>query len=345
MPANLELPIPDLGVAIGIGGTNIRRSFIQEGELFLPKSSPVPTQVESYVGEIASIIVAAKSFGAEYAVVGHPGPVSADGSTVGPLANVAGLKDSSYKINELLAEADPAVRELIKDGFPIHHVNDGTLAAHAVSEKLASPDHTSYTRPAVVIVGSGVESGIVQNHPDYANIRISDPKNPDEVGQVVCDEDTGETYEQRYSGTGIKTRRALRDPDLSKLSASDTIWQEEGRGIGNIISLLGLIRGVDLVVPTGGIGALGREKWAPHMERYLEDKINGSPRAGKPFNKTQIDALPAIQYVPLDGTIDPHFFELLGGIGVVRESLLKQHLARAAMSAPAVDFSAATLFG
>jgi predicted NBD/HSP70 family sugar kinase len=237
-------------------------------------------------------------------VAGFPGPVSSDGLMVGPLNNVSGMRHEQYDLRAQLTAADSAVDGVIEEGFVLLAVNDGTLAAQAAASRIGKHQ---YGKTGAVIVGTGVGGGVVIRDLGYSTVHRVDT-NPLEIGHMLLSTNPFDSFEGRYSGPGMK-RRYGRDPE--DLPASHPAWPEEGDAIGRLALTLGLMNEVELVVPTGGVGAGASSKLREHLRRFTDTIV-------KQGNGPQNLFMPDIQLVP---PAEAKKFEMYGAEGVMRDRL------------------------
>ncbi len=293
----------EAGIVLGFGGTNARVGNAVEGDISGFTSVSTPDQPGEFFGWMARQVLSAADDGSNWLVGGFPGPVSPDGQLVGPMANVAGLANERYDLVAELAAADPAVRRLLDEDFTLIAVNDGELAAQAAASRVGAHQ---YDRVAALILGSGVGSGIVDRDSAYANVYRADRRNPLEIGHVVLSADPYDSVENAVSGRALERIYGM---DARDLPADHPAWKRVGETAGQLATMLGLMNGVELVVPTGGVGAGASEKYVAHLRRMIE-------AYGQHCNATQRLLLPAIDLVP---SSESQIFEMYGGEGVMRD--------------------------
>ena len=291
------------GICIGFGGTNARMAGCENSDITGFESIVTPTEPGEFFGWMARSLLDASHAGRQWLVAGFPGPVSPDGNTVGPLTNVSGMREERYDLRERLVAADPAVERVLEEGFVLLAVNDGTLAAQAAASRVGLDD---YGRTGALIIGTGIGAGVVEKDPDYEDVHRPDTKNPLEIGHLLIGTDPFDRFEDRYSGPGIEKRYGL---EATKLLAGHPAWVEEGNAAGRLALTLGLMNGVELVVPTGGVGAGASNKLGPYMERFASNIV----RYG---NGPQSMFMPEIKFVPSEEADE---FELYGGEPVMRD--------------------------
>lgn len=294
------------GVCMGFGGTNARIADCFNGDIERFRVLPTPNKPDQFFAWVARNLLEASSRGKEWLVAGFPGLVSRDGSIVGPLNNVSGMREEEYDLKSQLASFDPAVERVMDDGFMLMAVNDGTLAAHAAASRIGD---YAYSLTGVVIVGTGVGAGIVEKDQSLNNVYRS-VRLPLEIGHSLLSSDPEDTIENRYSGTAIEKKYG----NPKDLGPEHPVWVEEGQRIGRLALDLGLNFGADLVVPTGGVGAGASDKFRAHTDRFIEDVLARG-------NKPQRNLMPKVMYVPpneCDG------FEMYGAEGVMRDFLSRR---------------------
>ena len=103
---------------------------------------------------------------------------------------------------------------------------------------------------------------MVERDPDYTDVHRPDTKNPLEIGHLMLSGDAADRFEDRYSGPGMENRYGMSPEDIP---AGDPAWAEEGTVAGRLALTMGLMNGVELVVPTGGVGAGASHKLEPHI--------------------------------------------------------------------------------
>jgi predicted NBD/HSP70 family sugar kinase len=297
------------GIVLGFGGTNARRARNQSGEIFDFAAVDTPTQPKAFFDWMAGQLLHAADAGNKWVVAGYPGPVSADGTMIGPFKNVPGLSRAQYNLPEELTAADPAAGRLLASReFSLVSVNDGTLAAHAAATRIGE---SKYGRVAALILGSGVGTGIVDRDVAYSNVYRADPRIPAEIGHVPLSADPTDTFENAVSGTAL-ARVAIAGgfgEDSRYLPPTHPAWRRTGETVGRMANLLGPMLGVELVVPCGGVGSGAYAEYGPHLDALFETY--------KEFgNATQILFMPEIVPVPKS---DRQVFEMYGGEGVIRD--------------------------
>lgn len=302
-----EVAVPQ-GLCLGFGGTNARVAVCEQGDITGFHAEATPETPDVFFAWMARKMLQGAHEGNAWLVAGFPGPVSRDGRTVGPMVNVQGMRQEQYSLAERLDEADPAVSRLLDEGFVLLPVNDGTLAAQAVAARFACEGGQSCDRVAALIIGTGVGTGIVDRDPNYHNVFRPDPKNPDEIGHLVLTTSSMVTLETTYSGPALQ-KRAKADP--AELPITAEAWISEGQGIGQAMLNLGLMRGPDLVVPTGGIGAGASAKY----ERGLNLFIRQLHRHGNAAQKMLFPQFKLLDPAECDS------FEMHGAEGVMRAHL------------------------
>lgn len=291
------------GVVLGFGGTNARFGVCSEGDIQGFSSVATPEKPREFFGWMARQVLSAAEKGESWLVAGFPGPVSPDGKLIGPMVNVPGLSKEQYNMVEELAAADPAVGRLLEDNFTLIAVNDGELAAQAAADRVGS---FSFDRTAALIMGTGVGAGIVNRDPLYGNVFRADRSNPAEIGHIVLSADPFDTFENAISGPAL-TRLYGMDP--REMPASHPAWIRVGEVAGRMATLLGIMNGVNLVVPCGGVGAGASDLYRPHLQSMIKAYNLYGNGAQKLFQ-------PEIIPVP---SKDAQVFEMYGGEGVMRD--------------------------
>lgn len=291
------------GYCLAFGGTNAREASCADGDIMGFNSVRTPTEPDLFFSWMARKLLDASHAGNAWLVAGFPGPVSPDGTIVGPLENVSGMRKEEYDLRRRLTAADPEVERVLEQGFVLLAVNDGTLAAQAAADRIG--EH-KFGKTGVLIFGTGVGAGVVKKDPRYANVHRADTENPFELGHQMLSGNPGDTLETRYSGPGIKRRFGF---DPRYLPATHPAWKEQGEVIAAQAVALGVMNSVGLVVPTGGVGAGASDKYAPHLSRVM----GLIPTHG---SAPQRKFAPVVRLVPPKETDS---FEMSGAEGVMRD--------------------------
>jgi predicted NBD/HSP70 family sugar kinase len=293
----------ETGVVLGFGGTNARVGVCHEGDVQGFTSIETPEHPREFFGWMARQVLGAADMGNNWLVAGFPGPVSPDGTMAGPMANVPGLAKEQYHLARELTAADPAVGRLLQEGFTLVAVNDGELAAQAAADRIGN---YGFDRTAALILGTGVGAGIVDRDHAYENVSRADRSNPTEIGHILLSGDPVDTFENAVSGPALKR---VYGKDARDLPASHPAWKKVGESAGRLSTILGVMNGVELVVPCGGIGAGASDKYGPHLRSMIDTYREHGNGPQKLF-------LPEIIPVP---QADAQIFEMFGGEGVMRD--------------------------
>lgn len=295
------------GVCLGFGGTNARMAVCEGGDISGFISIETPTQPKEFFDWMARRLLDAADNGREWLVAGFPGPVSPDGQVVGPMANVSGMSNQQYSLRTELQNAEPEVERVLDHGFRLVAVNDGTLNAQSAAARVGNH---MYNRTGALILGTGVGAGVVDKDPGYARVYRADTKNPYEIGHLILSGDPFDRFEDRFSGPGL-TKRYNQDP--RDIPAGHPAWQEVGVAVGRLAMIMGLMNGVELVVPCSGVGAGASDKYKASLEDFMiryRTYGNGAQKLFAPDIKT----------------VDPkeaQVFEMFGAEGVMRDHLTK----------------------
>ena len=294
----------DPGTCIGFGGTNARVAACEDGDISGFTSVETPNRPEQFFRWMARNLLNSSHEGGSWLVAGFPGPVSIDGAKVGPLVNVTGMKEEEYDLAAQLTAADSEVGRVLEQGFTLLAVNDGTLAAQAVASRIG---RHQYSKTGALIIGTGIGAGVVKKDSDYNDVHrvVNDPL---EIGHMLVSGESFESFEQRYSGPGLERRFGV---PPTKISAGHPAWIEEGEAIGRLSLTLGILNGVDLVVPTGGIGIGASQMYGYHLRSFLDTYR-------EKWNATQRKFMPEIVLVP---SVEVDEFEMYGAEGVMRDYL------------------------
>lgn len=290
------------GICVALGGTNARTATLRNGEIYRFSSDPTPDKPDELFRKMVRQLLLRADDGSEWAVVSVPGPVrEADGQyTIGPCVNIGGL-DEGYDLNTALGKADPAFNRLIEDGFRIVAVNDGDLAAHAVAERHSKPEERSV---GALIVGTGVGFGAAERIAPHASV-FRTIKLPLEIGHTVLSPTGMVTLENTISGDAIERTYGISTKDME---ATHPVWREVGRYIGMAAFNLGALLGIELIVPTGGVGIGASDHLKPHLEEFMAE-------FAKQANSTQSLFIPRIAAAPPN---EAQIFELYGAVSIAR---------------------------
>jgi|GEM_PF-1454390 len=304
----------EAGVCLGFGGTNARQALCTEGDISGFTATETPTQPAEFFAWMAHRALSAADQGCQWLVAGFPGPVSVDGTIIGPMANVAGLKDTTYNLHVEMAAADPAAGRLLKEGFLVIGVNDGDLAAQAVASRMNRKGHN---RVAALIIGSGLGAGLAVRDRRYQAVFRAERDNSLEIGHGLRSANPLDTWENFASGNAL-ARRYGSDPRT--LPIAHPAWRDVGQTAAIMTLNLGLVNRAELVVPTGGVGA-----GASNMYRQdLENVFREIRRFG---NQTQRHLLPEIDFMP---RTECDVFEMFGAEGVMHDFMTRAPEATAA---------------
>lgn len=293
------------GICIGFGGTQARMADCEAGDILRFNSIVTPTEPDALFSWMARNLLDASHDGKQWLVAGFPGPVSMDGQTVGPLTNVSGMREERYGLRGQLAAADPEVERVLDQGFTLLAVNDGTLAAHAAASRIGRHE---YDKTGALIIGTGIGAGVVEKDPAHPDVHHVDTTNPFEIGHLLLSGDPFDRFEDKYSGPGMKKRYGM---DPKEIPAGHPAWAEEGGAAGRLALVMGLMNGVELVVPTGGVGAGASRKLKPHIEAF----VAGIRTYGNGPQKLFIPDIKLVSPKEADE------FEMFGAEGVMRDFL------------------------
>lgn len=298
---------PETGTCLGIGGTNARLGVIDNGDLIHSAAIATPDNPSEVAAWMGRQLLDASDRGEGWLVAGHPGPVSQDGRLVGPLANVPSMRTRQFDLAAEMTAWDPAVGRLLDEGFIFMNVNDGELAAQAVARRIADKED----KVAALIIGTGVGAGIVQRDTEMTDIFRPDRSCPAEIGHLFTGYDPRQTYETTISGPALMRRYGV---DPRELPANHSAWLKVGEKAGQLVMTLGLMQGVQLVVPTGGVGAGSSDKY----KRHLDELLRNVERDG---NGAQNLFLPNVVTIPPQ---EAQTFELHGAVSVMRDVLSRR---------------------
>ena len=307
--AGQELATAD-GYCLALGGSHAREGWVRGDAITGFQSERTQATPDLFFAWMADRLLHAHAGGAEWGVIGLPGPVEAKAETtfIGPFANLAGLK-RAYDIQAELTKANPACTRLFGEGFRLIATNDGNLAAHAAATRFGE----GYDRVGALINGTGIGFGAVIRSKARPDLFETLPL-PLEIGHVpLAENDPSVTYETTISGTALGARASApgKPVKAEDLPADHPLWEEVGKRQGHIAVLLSLLIGLELMVPTGGVGVGAAAKYRQYLDEYLMAIKTGD-------HATQQHFLPKIAYVPLQ---EAHTFELHGARSVLRSAL------------------------
>lgn len=297
------------GVCLGFGGSNARVATCADSDIYGFEAVETPSEPNLFFSWMARNLLNASHKGNGWLVAGFPGLVSPDGKLVGPLNNVSGMREEQYNLREQLVAADTEVERVIDQGFILLPVNDGTLAAQAAASRIG--EH-QYDKTGALIIGTGVGAGVVKRDANYLNVHRTDNSNPYEIGHIVLSGDPLDRAEDNFSGPGMEARYGACPKDLPP---DHPAWEREGEAIGRLATLLGIMNGVDLVVPTGGVGIGGSTSYSPHLTRFMENY----KRFGNGAQKMYTPEIKLVSPAECDE------FEMYGAEGAIRDHLAGQH--------------------
>ena len=297
------------GRILGVGGSNARVATYDNGDILEFASAPTPQDTEGFFQWLAGQVLLAADKGSSWVVAGFPGPVSADGAWIGPMANVPGLASGRHNVADKLTAVDPAVGRLFAQKFRLLAVNDGELAAQAAASESDDPKQTTI---AALIVGTGVGAGIVDLDPTHPGVFRPDRRSS-EIGHIPLSEDPYDTHENAIAGPAL-TRIYDCSPD--KLPKGHPAWGRVSSHVARLAMTLGLMSDVDRVTVCGGVGAGAADKYISDLQRILE----GYRTYGSDVQKL---------YVPEVVAVSPdkaQEFEMWGAAGVVRDFMTRGNM-------------------
>jgi predicted NBD/HSP70 family sugar kinase len=307
------------GVCLGFGGTNARVAACIDGDIEGFAAVPTAKRPQPFFKWMSRQVLQAAHDGNQWVVAGFPGPVSEDGTLIGPMQNVEGMSRRQFNLVERLTKADPAVGEILDEGFNLVAVNDGTLSAHAAAKLVSEFAHESV---AGLIFGTGIGTGLVEKDPAYEGVYRTDVKHPLEIGHVpgyVSHKTTNSkwankytSYEQWVAGGVLKDRYSV-DPE--NLPFNSEAFKDISVTAVRIASTLGLLLDLKLLVPCGGVGIGTAGKYAPFLKAEIAEFMEQAKKEG---SKVKQDYFPEIVPAPKEFLKD---FEMYGAEGVMREHL------------------------
>ncbi len=234
---------------------------------------PIPTKYprkREFFRLLANRTLRAATEDAQWVVAGWPGPVSADGSLVGPLVNMHGMtQHRSYDVERILAEHEPRLRPYFEEdnSFALVSVNDGELAAHAAASLVGKDE---YARVAALIIDAGIGAGMVMRDPGYECVFRADKVNPLEMGHLPQFGNFFKTTETAISLTGQQhTYKGVALGDVPQ-----ALTQEVSSRIVDMTAILGFVLRAGLVVPYGRGFDRYADQIMPLVEAQLKDVAN-----------------------------------------------------------------------
>jgi hypothetical protein len=266
------------------------------------KAESTPARPPEFFAWMARQLLDSAHSGSSWMVAGFPGPVTGNGEIIGPMANVKGMDEKTYNLRAELVAADSDVENALDQGYKLLAVNDGTLAAHAAASRIGE---YKYDKAAALIFGTGVGAGVVVRDPaaGITNLYHADGI-PLEIGHITMSEDPYDRFEDAYCGPGLEKRYGM---PAHELPDGHPAWRRQGAAIARLSMLLGLINGVELVVPTGGVGVGASDKFGPFVwEHMITYRQYG--------NGAQQKFAPDIRFVPPKMSQE---FEMYGAEGVM----------------------------
>lgn len=291
------------GTCLAFGGTNARVGLLADGDIVDYRCKDTPSDPYEFASWMARQTLEASGRGDEWVVAGFPGAVTPDGSLVGPMPSVGGMKDRQFDLGHEMTVADPAVGRLFEEGFTLINVNDGELAAQAAAVRVAEERHNKI---GIIIIGTGNGAGIVQRDKLLPVVFRPDRSCPTEIGHNFTSDDPTETYENTIAGPALARAYGM---DPRDMAPNHPAWRKVGVKTAQLVMMMGLMQGAELIVPTGGVGAGASDKYGPHMKHMLQ-------QVHELGNAQQRKFMPEVV------TIDPseaQTFELHGAQGVMRD--------------------------
>lgn len=311
------------GVCLGFGGTNARVANCINGGIEGFDKEATATRPQQFFKWMSGRILEAAHGGNEWVVAGFPGPVSSDGQLIGPMQNVKGMARRQFNLVERLTAADPAVGDILAEGFKLIAVNDGTLSAHAAAKLVSKYKDESI---ASLIFGTGIGTGVVEKDAEFEEVYRVDTRHSFEAGHIpgfvshaVTDKKWANkytSYEQWAAGPMLKDRYKGVDP--ADIPFNSQAWRDVSVTAVRIASTFGLLFDVDLLVPCGGVGAGAAHKYGRLLKAEVAEFMRLAKAEGKNGNKVKQDKFPKIVPAPKE-LVDE--FEMYGADGVMRELL------------------------
>lgn len=323
----MKVPEVGAGICFGIGATNYRVGEIDpEGNVGDNYTIDTPDNPEEFFGQTARVLLDAAKRGAEWAVLGVPGPVKVEVDEHDRvtqnfrLTNVPALsRTEGFDPIAEISKAHPAAKQLLEsDNFTLLSAGDGDLAVQAGTKLYGTTDEKRYGTVADLINGSGVGGAIARRDARFPDANLFHP-DPGlwELGHnlLIPAGFPSRTYEKAISGPSLAshTGKSIKELDQS----GDPIWQEAARGMGSLALLLAINGGAELVVVSGGNAIKAQRHLKDEMQRTLDDfAASANPMA---------DKVPDLQFVSLD-IVDT--YEMYGARGAVVSHLTRRAIDR-----------------
>jgi hypothetical protein len=281
----MQLPEIGEGLALGVGKGTYRFGMVGT-DASVEATTPIntPRTPGEFFYTTAQWVLEAAHSGAEWGVLGVPGPVSVEvdhDDKVTQRMQLTNLPDlnppDGFDPIAQMINADSAVEDLMESGFTFLTVNDGDLAAQAGAKLFGD----GFNVIGDVINGNGTGGALVRRDlrfPDH------DLFHPDpglwEIGHTPASFDFPSlTPEAIISGQAIEQRFGK---PAHELAANDPIFTEIAHGIGLRVIELAIFGGVELVVISGGIGINAQHEYDEDLIRALDRFANSpNPMAGK----------------------------------------------------------------
>lgn len=310
------------GICFGIGGTNYRVAECDEnGDVNEWHVTPTPDNPRKFFGQTARAILEAADCGAQWAVMGVPGPVTVEvdeDDKVTQNFRVTNIKALSRlkgfdPVKEMSA-LEPAFERLTRDGFTLLTVNDADLAAHAAAKHYGT-DHEGIPRKVIadLVIGTGIGGAEVRRD-ERLGIYHSDPGLWEVGHSLIAPGLWSRTYEKMFSGAGIGTHC---ETPAERLEPGDPIWYEVAQGVGMLALNFGLNGGAELMVVSGGTGIHAQANYKDEMQRMLDTFAQSrNPMA---------DKVPEVKFAPRELA---DTYEMYGARGAVVSHLTQRKIDR-----------------
>lgn len=127
--------------------------------------------------------------------------------------------------------------------------------------------------------------------------------------------DPHDTFENAISGPALARTYGTEAKDLP---ANHPAWIKVGKTTGRLATMLGLMNGVELVVPCGGVGAGASDYYGSHLRNMMTTY-------NKYANAAQQKFTPDIIPVPAE---EAQVFEMYGTEGVMRDFATRDSFSR-----------------
>lgn len=288
----------ELAIVGDIGGTNMRlgigRLDAETGRASLlrkPDIIPTPLDPERFFSSLARGVVTLLEAYPDMrsGAIGFPGPVAvgAENTMVGPITNIASLKEP-FDLSERLTAEDSSLA-----GFHFISLNDAEAATYAAPFVDGVSD-SSNQRPLTYITHStGIGGETIHNH--QISSRLTGQLA--EYGHVplIQPDGTYRTLEKSVSGPNIEklygNGMSIFEIGTTKNDETDEIWDKVGKDFARGLAMTVPIVGQSDIVIGGGVSR-DHARYETALNEEFERILSIMP--------TGMLEIPKISYVPKD---------------------------------------------